>query len=583
MNKTGHRLAPLTARKHMDYLPLPFIGSHFSDAMWTVRTPMTSGNTLHWDTIMFRDGTTLTGAMHARLLVALKTFVTLLTSGVGLTSRSRLKGHSVLSLFSFVRSFVSWMYDRHGLRSLKHLTIAHLIAYRKYLDRRKIGGQQRGMLLCNLRYLIKLQDRIPDGPTLDAFAALRAIPWRSGDKPGAKTERIPDATFHVLMNEALRWVEDIGPQLVPLWHAARKYNRKGRTGTHRVFASGYAHPSIITCAKHTIDLKTLNANDLSRWFAALAGACYILIGGGIGMRNSEIRDIRKRPLSVVNAPDGVVILKLNSTLHKTSKEHEGEPATWTAGYETPENIVRKAVTLLEQMFPHGRYLFQPLGNRAKHGKMGHMSFANAMRRFSEIAGVATKTPLATPQLRKTFARCVATSNANAEMALMDHYKHQSVLMTRGYFPDDPEQLQEILEAHLEYVEERYDAILSADRLGGKGGQEILRRNAAFRGPKGAKKRKEAIQAARFDPDIRLVPHLYGACLFPVHPPNCDGKAENVGRETCAPCKNLLVLPEHLPVWEEIVEQLQNLKTEFATMGIVDLDMERQLADAIARV
>jgi len=37
----------------------------------------------------------------------------------------------------------------------------------------------------------------------------------------------------------------------------------------------------------------------------------------------------------------------------------------------------------------------------------------AMRRFANVAGIATRKPLATHQLRKSFARRVGTSNSNA--------------------------------------------------------------------------------------------------------------------------------------------------------------------------
>ena len=152
-------------------------------------------------------------------------------------------------------------------------------------------------------------------------------------------------------------------------------------------------------------------------------------------------------------------------------------------------------------------------------------------------------------------------------------------MTERYFPDDPELIDDIIEASLDVAEERYDSILAADKLGGIKGAQIVARNGEFRGAAAAKLRREAVQLALLDTSCRLVLHFYGACIYDASRAKCDGLIENVGLDTCIGCVNLVVELHNLPMWEEHKRGLDESIALQLEHGIVDLDLRRQADQA----
>ena len=215
-----------------ELLPAPFLDSHFAGDEWRLKTAAKIHDKIIWGSIPFADGTRLTDPKHRRLLISIKTFVTALTAGRALRKRAKLKGGSVLNAAFYHLEFVRYMYNRHGVSRFDQLSLAHIVAFRNYVRRMKVrrhaGNQKtketgkraapasRELRLMYLRYLMKLQDDIPDGPKLDQFEAFRIL-RASKAAVESRTERIPDDVFVILMNEATRWVKDVGPTFVAFW------------------------------------------------------------------------------------------------------------------------------------------------------------------------------------------------------------------------------------------------------------------------------------------------------------------------------------------------------------------------------
>ncbi len=441
-----------------------------------------------------------------------------------------------------------------------------------------------------VRYIIEMGDDLPDGISVNRYEALRELRAKA-TRAIERTERIDDDTFIALMNESLRWIREIGPTVVDFWQELQRYRtttlrewkrrgREVRAFSFVNFRTTYAKPCLVRFDGRSVDLRFENVKGMRELFTALTGACYIVISGSVGMRVSEMLDIPSSPLVTKRLRDGRKLLKTRSTLHKTSRLDEGEPAEWVAGWDEPSNPVRLAVELLHIMFPKSAYLFASHSTLNQDDKRLAPSGANyAIRSFAKLVKIQTRKPLATNQFRKTFARFVALSAPGAAGALQRQFKHISIQMTERYFPNDPDLVEDVVEASLEIAEERYEAILSADRLGGMMGQELLLRNTSYRGPAAAKKRREVIKLALLDPHIRPVFHIYGVCLYDAPRAKCEGKLENVGIDMCSGCQNLAVEEQHLPIWEEHAEGLRAMIAELAAMGVINLELERQLVRA----
>jgi hypothetical protein len=276
------------------------------------------------------------------------------------------------------------------------------------------------------------------------------------------------------------------------------------------------------------------------------------------MRISEAFSLRDGCLSSDRVRGKLRVLRIAGTLYKTSSADHGEPEKWIAGWDEPENPIRMAIAALERLprVPGAEGLlaaaFDSRGRNARQS-IERLSTAQGLKTLRLFTGMVDigDWKIAPHQFRKTFARFVALSGSVPTLTLMRHFKHVSVLMTERYMPNDPELINDLIEASEELVAERLDALFGAERLGGIGGQRIISNNAAFRGTAGAAARSSLVAMTMRDPasDIRL--SIYGACIFDAPRANCGGKVENVGLDACSPCSNFVVGEEHLPFWIEL--------------------------------
>jgi hypothetical protein len=297
------------------------------------------------------------------------------------------------------------------------------------------------------------------------------------------------------------------------------------------------------------------------------------------MRVSEIRSLKSDCLLRVELKDGRVLLKVRGRLYKTSRSEHGEPAEWVAGWDEPKNPVRAAIEMLGAISPqHSEsYLFYTKGHPQR--PIGNCQAGYLLSEFAKGTGLDRDWYFHPHQFRKTFARFVALSGPNAEVALMRHSKHVSIQMTERYFPDDPELINDLIEASEELMAERLDSVFGADRLAGIKGEQIVARNGAYRGDAGEDARKSLVEMTMLDPSVLVIFHVYGICLYEKDVAKCRGDEANVGLETCMECPNSVVEPEHLPFWSEQVDVIRANIAAYAVDGSVDLEIYRQLERA----
>jgi hypothetical protein len=151
-------------------------------------------------------------------------------------------------------------------------------------------------------------------------------------------------------------------------------------------------------------------------------------------------------------------------------------------------------------------------------------------------------------------------------------------MTEKYFPNDPELMNDLIEASEELIAERLDSVFGSDRLAEIKGEQIVSRNAGYRGAAGDAARKDLVKMTMTDPMFRALLHVYGICLYEKEKAICQDVIANVGLETCIECPNAIIEESNLPFW---MEQVDVIRANIAARadGVVDLDMYRQLERA----
>jgi integrase len=499
-----------------------------------------------------------------------------------------------------LRRFLRWMDDARGKHRFSELTKSDLIAYRNhiqsvramvrvkgqgYVDSGKaLSPHGRFMAALAVQYVARSQTRVPDALALscrevdDIFASAPPSPEKA-------TPRIPDDIFVTLVNGAIDWLGNTAPTLFVIDDVLRRFraSRKPSDPNCTALIRSITDLPKVRFGKRELSSGDYTARDHSLWITHTRAAAAIVIAALTGMRISEVLSLKTGCLKTTRLRDGRVIVRLAGTLYKTSEQVQGDPAEWVAGWDEPQNPIRLAVSVLEQI--HKRtglaepYVFKAFRRRTSlSANFSRNAIASHMNRFAHAIGIIEWT-FAPHQFRKTFARFVSLAAPNGALALQRHYKHISIQMTERYFPTDPDLMDEIMEASAELVEDKLDEILRADRLAGIKGEQILAQNAPYRGSAGAEARKEMVRLTMSDAGARVVLHAYGVCIYEAEFAKCGGKLENVGIEVCAECPNLSVDRSHQPFWKEEIVALDLVADELKGVDVVNAGVERQRARA----
>jgi hypothetical protein len=391
-----------------------------------------------------------------------------------------------------------------------------------------------------------------------------------------------------LIDAAILVVDEAGPGIAAfessyqVWLHERKsrMNRSGKGAMNHDFNiyRRTVSPCVVRFNGAQIDLATLTRHQMTEVLGVLRGACFAIVAGLAGMRISELRSLKRGCLIRSELRDGRVLLKIAGTLFKTSASAQGEPAEWVAGWDEPDNPIRSAIDTLSVLSPQHEepYLFGAKANALR--VVGNEHLNGFVHRFANAVGLDREWHFHAHQFRKTFARFIVLSGPNAALSLMRHFKHVSIQMTEKYFPNDPELMNDLIEASEELIAERLDSVFGSDRLAGIKGEQIVSRNAGYRGAAGDAARKDLVKMTMTDPMFRALLHVYGICLYEKEKAKCQDDIANVGLETCIECPNAIIEESNLPFW---VEQVEVIRANIAARadGVVDLDMYRQLERA----
>ena len=409
------------------------------------------------------------------------------------------------------------------------------------------------------------------------------------------TEPIPDAAFRRLVQVCVSYVEERAGAILD----AREllgHVRTERAGRYPSSDSRFQHRELwdrIELTKiypdHAGDPADLQSvalvHDACRHLQTAAVALLFAI---TGMRLNELLTAQRG--CVQRTVDGTVERIWIESMHsKFADRSTGDRARWLCG-----PIGEKAIAVLTRLSEPTRresrtdYLVGPLAEHGRHriknvrttyrGGSANTFFSPKLwwarfLRDHHIGGTHEKVAhIHAHQFRRTFARwCALSDSGTSLLALKDHFKHASILMTRHYAQIDDELLL-LFELEKDRIRaESFDKVLRAEALGGVGGHLIrqkvdhaiatgeLPRN--FRGVAGARVRADCIQSwLQSGVQMRACAGHY--CV-PIDPHVACGETESIGCNKGV-CRNAVFHPEHAPGLAEKIRNDQRSLDKLST-------------------
>lgn len=310
----------------------------------------------------------------------------------------------------------------------------------------------------------------------------------------------------------------------------------------------------------------------ARYGRLLHAACYIVIAYLSGMRDSEVKHLRRGCLTYQRDPDGTVYRrKITSLAFKGESDHAGVTATWIVSAP-----VERAIQVLEKLQdPNATYLFNTLpGSIARRSNTRANTSTSTNRNLNEFAdwineyctthGLPDRIPLvrktrwrlSTSQFRRTLAWFIARRPGGA-IAGTIQYRHHSIQMFEGYAGTSDAGFRAEVEA--EQTLERGERLLAMTEghqhhdLRGPAAEEAasrlanFERKVAYAGSVVTDPKRLALIMRRNDPKVYL-----GKFVTCVHNPDralCRRQltAEGPDLNNCQPlrCRNVALTAENL--------------------------------------
>jgi len=349
-----------------------------------------------------------------------------------------------------------------------------------------------------------------------------------------------------------------------------------------------------------------NNHGLACLARMLQAACYILIAYLSGMRDSEIKHLRRGAVSTERDPDGRAYRwTVTSLAFKGETDPAGTTATWTVGAPAA-----RAIAILEQLHrPEVDLLFTPLPHGPGAGQVSRSvntaavtsTTNNQLREFigwvndycaqrgrtdniPAVNGQAWR--IKTSQFRRTLAWFIAR-RPGGTIAGAIAYRHLSVQMFEGYagtsdcgFRAEVESEQAL--ARGEHLLAMTDAH-PHDTLAGPAAAEAATRLAAFAGKAGyhgtiiTDPRRLKRLMDRADPAI--YPGEYVTCVYTHATALCQRTAtsERPALRACQPldCRNVALTPTNTAAWQA---ELARLDARLATRPPLPPLLHQQLSD-----
>jgi len=327
----------------------------------------------------------------------------------------------------------------------------------------------------------------------------------------------------------------------------------------------------------------------------LRAACFIFIAAFVGMRDSEIQELER---GAVSEWCGSPIIE-----SRLRKQADGEARRWAI-----IDPVAKAVSVLEQITTHDRYLFSPVRPMTSGRRAGIASwteikeFAGWIHSHGEQMGLEPIPlgPLSAQRFRRTFA-VQAAREPFAEIALGWQLQHVAnrLTTTQAYMGDRGNAWADALEdEQLTATTDRlYDAFVGYQRSETAAGPGVGRRNKLF---------AEVGQdlATRFNGEVtddavvrqllrhhatRFYPGTVNDCLFNAATAECLRRAGKAPTDrpllsVCEPgtCANSTVREVHVPLWRSNRDRIDYLlaRGDISPVQRELLETERRRVDSV---
>jgi integrase len=328
------------------------------------------------------------------------------------------------------------------------------------------------------------------------------------------------------------------------------------------------------------------ANSLARLARHLQSACYVVIAFLSGMRDSDVKHMRRGCLHIQRDEDGTPYRwRVHSLAFKGEDDTAGVPATWVVG-----EPVARAITALEALLPDSLdYLFARLphgpgsrkgtqlaiGTKTTNKSLNEFAvFVNQLCRDHDRVDVIPAGPghafrLRTGHFRRTLAWFIARHPGGTIAGAMQ-YRHHSIQMFEGYAGTSDSGFRAEVESEQAITRgEGYMEMIEAHQyldLAGPSAEEAARRlkdfgdRAQFQGQVGLDKHRLRRIMKRNDPAI--YPGEYITCVNDPAKALCEkarrGNSEGLPYHGgCLPlaCRNVALTPENVAAWQRVIARI----------------------------
>lgn len=582
--------------------------SLYGDHVWNLsshihtRNKAASSKIIDFSSPQFADASRLTDPQHAGLLESVKALLYVRLSQNSPHSGKPLSAITAIGLWMSLCPLLRWMVDA-GYGSFASLTSEACLAYVKHSRKRPVWENSANVrpdkkltATTLYNYFVSVEDLwhfrefLPDplqehpwpGQSAGSLAGIK----KGGTDRAAKTEQIPDRLMGLLMQESLRYVTGgYGDQLL----ACRNAHAEGKSVNEHLAQLGLSAWQAIK-------------PELNR----LHAACYIVIAGLSGMRDSEMASLETSSYYEREGWDGAVYGWIKGHTYKL--EEDPRPVEWMVppvvknavdmitqvtaplrykleqqiaalevklrdvSYLNPTDRQRDEETLHEmKQKRHALFLNGPLW-QGRIGILDSNTIRTRLKNFArhinlkvqadDLAQVLDKTeirvgevwPLAPHQFRRTFARYVARCILGDVRYLRTHFKHWSLDMTLGYSWGDEDCLDTtLIEEILAERQNLQDDIVwgwiditTNQHLAASGGHNIekVRRSSLAMVATNPKMVARQLSQGYF---LRGLGHSW--CTEK----ECQGKGIYSVTE-CRDCENRVIDESHTTVWYGILNQ-----------------------------
>lgn len=412
-------------------------------------------------------------------------------------------------------------------------------------------------------------DSMPSHPWPGTSAALLAGHSTSGGtKRGGKTQLIPDAVFVALFQAAWSLVEE-ADHLLDLRDAIAEVEqtRQGQTDSP-VFAAKNRRLEELGWK--------LGVAGLRSSLTDLRTACYIVVASLSGCRNHELAFLQSEAYYRTVDDEEEIYWWMRSTSTKTN-----EGAT---EWMIPDAAVRALKVMDRWAEPYQRSLADEIERRRRHNPMdteiaeaerhqravfvgtdlvkgqvrtlSGASWRGLLMQFARDRGIGWK--LASHQFRRTFANYAARSRFGDLRYLKEHFKHWSMDMTLGYALNESQEIalyREIYEELDDIKEAVVDSWLHPDEpLSGGYGARIVKWRVTD-GVTLFKNRAAMVRAIADSTAIRANGHAWCTADDDL----CVGNG-GLERTRCTDCGNAVVGQQHAEVYQQLYDQLAELRS-----------------------